>query len=206
MQNIFQTAHIIPVLTINESYTAIKIANALIDGGINAIEVVLRTPHALEAVKQIVNHFPTCQIGAGTVLSITQMEAAMAAGAKFIVSPGFNLELVHYAHEKKINYLPGVMTPSEIMLAIQNQLHYVKLFPANLAGGINALKAYSAVFPQIKFCPTGGINLTNLADYLRLNNVAAIGGSWLVPQELIKNQDWAGITQIARQSLELMEK
>jgi len=206
MQEIFKASPIIPVLTLHDLQSGKNIVQALIDGGINTIEIVLRTREALEILAAIVKQFPHCHIGAGTLLSPGKMHQAVSAGAKFMVSPGLNEELISTAENLPIPYLPGVMTPSEIMYAIERGFHFLKLFPANLAGGVAALKAYNAVFSQIKFCPTGGIDLNNLKDFSRLDNVIAVGGSWLIPQEFIRSQNWVGITKIAQESLYLLEK
>lgn len=192
-----QTKAIMPVIVINDLDDAIPLARALMAGGIHCLEVTLRTPQGLQAIEKIAQACPDAIIGAGTVVSAQQMREAKLAGAKFIISPGISSELCRTANELNLPYAPGVMTPSDIIIGLDHGLSLFKLFPADIAGGLKMLKALSGPFPNIKFCPTGGVSADNMNDYLSLNNVVAVGGSWVCPQALISKQDWQGITDLA---------
>ena len=190
---------VLPVIVIHDLETAVPLAKALVAGGVTLLEVTLRTEQGLEAIS-LMKSVPNAIIGAGTVTSATQMEQAVEAGAKFIVSPGISRELCEKAKELNVPFAPGVMTPSDIMLGLEFGIELFKFFPAEQAGGIPMLKAFSGPFPNIRFCPTGGITSTSSKEYLALSNVVAVGGSWLSPNNLIQDQDWNGIQELAEKA------
>lgn len=172
---------IIPVVKVNTEENAVKISNSLIEKKINLIEITYRTENAGKCIKKISNSFSNIVVGAGTITNIAQAKDAIKNGAKFLVMPGFDKNTVKYAIKNNIPIIPGVATPTEIMAAMNMGLHVLKLFPCNIVGGIDFLKSIKGPFPQIKFIPTGGINENNFNDYLSLENVIAVGGSWVVP-------------------------
>lgn len=172
---------IIPVVKVNTEENAVKISNSLIEKKINLIEITYRTENAGKCIKKISNSFSNIVVGAGTITNIAQAKDAIKNGAKFLVMPGFDKNTVKYAIKNNIPIIPGVATPTEIMAATNMGLHILKLFPCNIVGGINFLKSIKGPFPKIKFIPTGGINENNFNDYLSLENVIAVGGSWVVP-------------------------
>ena len=178
---------IIPVVVINDTESTIPTLKALRDGGINCAEITFRTACAEEAIKTGVKAFPDMNIGAGTVINLAQAEKAVKAGAKFLVSPGLSEEVAIFAREKGIPYFPGTVTPTEIMKAIELGLSVVKFFPANVYGGLKAIKALSGPFPQLKFIPTGGVNNDNLAEFLACDKIYAIGGSWMMKGDIEAN-------------------
>ena len=171
---------IIPVVKVNTEENAVKISNSLIEKKINLIEITYRTENAGKCIKKISNSFSNIVVGAGTITNIAQAKDAIKNGAKFLVMPGFDKNTVKYAIKNNIPIIPGVATPTEIMAAMNMGLHVLKLFPCNIVGGIDFLKSIKGPFPKIKFIPTGGINENNFNDYLSLENVIAVGGSWVV--------------------------
>lgn len=176
----------IPVVVIKELDETDKILRALKNNGINCAEITFRTACAKEAIAYAVKNYPDMEIGAGTVINADQCEAALKAGATFIVSPGFSPAVAQICKDKSIPYYPGCVTPTEIMAALEFGITTVKFFPANIYGGLKALKALSAPFPQIKFIPTGGIDRSNIDEYLAFDKIAAIGGSFFVKESLDK--------------------
>ena len=194
---------VIPVLKITRIEDAVPLARALVNGGLPAIEVTLRTPVALDAIRAIASAVPGAIVGAGTILNAKQFEAAQDAGARFIVSPGFTTALASAADKSSVPLLPGAITPGEIMLAAEAGYSLLKFFPAEQAGGMAFLKALASPFAGIKFCPTGGIEATNAPDYLALGNVACVGGSWVAPDALVAAGQWDEITALARQAASL---
>ncbi|MFK7867500.1 MAG: bifunctional 4-hydroxy-2-oxoglutarate aldolase/2-dehydro-3-deoxy-phosphogluconate aldolase [Alphaproteobacteria bacterium] len=196
----FKQKTIIPVLQINRLDDALPLASALIEGGLNCLEITLRSPVALEASAAIIKEFPDSQIGIGTILTLDQLDQTIGIGADFGVSPGMDSVLARAIGATKLPFLPGVATVSEMMQAQAAGFQYLKLFPANLVGGAAMLKAINPLFPTLKFCPTGGVNLDNLDAYLTLPNVFAVGGSWLSPPDLVKAQDWQAIKKLASQA------
>ncbi len=178
---------IIPVVVIKDVKETIPTLKALKDGGINCAEITFRTACAAEAIALGVKEFPDMNIGAGTIINLNQAKEALNAGAKFLVSPGLNCEVAKYAKEKEIAYYPGCVTPTEIMCALELGIDVVKFFPANVYGGLKALKALSGPFPQIKFIPTGGVDLTNLAEFLEFDKIYAVGGSFMMKGDIVKN-------------------
>lgn len=201
-KEVLEISKIIPVITIYDLKTSVDLAKALWDGGIKILEITLRTNEAIKAIELIANEVPQVTVGAGTVLNSKMLEEVKNAGAKFAISPGLNSIFAKEAQNIDITLIPGVATASEVMLALQYGYRNLKFFPAEAAGGITMLKSLAAPFSDVKFCPTGGINLDNMKNYLNLNNVLCVGGSWLSPKELILEKQWNKITQIAKQSLE----
>jgi 2-dehydro-3-deoxyphosphogluconate aldolase / (4S)-4-hydroxy-2-oxoglutarate aldolase len=189
---------IIPVITIDRAADAVPLARALVAGGVKALEITLRTPAAVEGARAILAEVPDAIVGLGTVLSPADLELCAQLGVAFAVSPGATRRLLVAADGSNIPLLPGVATASDLMLALDHGVDTVKLFPAVAVGGIATLKALAGPFPQVRFCPTGGITETTAPEWLRQPNVLAIGGSWLCPPDKIRAGDWAGITAIAR--------
>lgn len=197
-------AGIIPVVKIEAVENAIPLATALKKGGLPCIEITFRTIQAEESIKLIANAFPDMLVGAGTVLTKEQVDKAIAAGAKFIVSPGINHEIVKYCIDRKITVIPGCANPTDIEVALGLGLDVVKFFPAEALGGVKLIKALSAPYNNIKFIPTGGINENNLNEYLSCPSVLACGGSWMVNEALIKSGEFDKITTLTSDSVSLM--
>jgi len=195
---------IIPVIKIKDAGKAVLLAKALIDGGINAAEVTFRTDAAQEAISLIAKAYPDMLIGAGTVLTIEQAKKAVDAGAKFIVSPGFNPKVVKWCIDNGVTPLPGCTTPSEIEQAMELGLRTLKFFPAEQSGGLDKIKALCAPYGDIKFMPTGGVGLNNLNDYLSFKKIVACGGSFMVKEDYIDNCEWDKITLLTKQAVDLM--
>lgn len=191
-------APVIPVLVIDRVADAAPLARALVAGGLRALEVTLRTPAALDAIRAMVDAAPDAVVGAGTLLSPQDVQAARAAGARFGVCPGSTPRLLDAAEDAGLPMLPGVATPSEAMAAAERGLSTLKFFPAEQNGGSAVLKAWAAPLPQIAFCPTGGVSAANAPAYLALPNVVCVGGSWVAPADRVAARDWAGITALAR--------
>ncbi|MFV3128199.1 bifunctional 4-hydroxy-2-oxoglutarate aldolase/2-dehydro-3-deoxy-phosphogluconate aldolase [Niveispirillum sp. KHB5.9] len=195
-------APVIPVIIIDRLEDAQPLAEALVAGGLPVLEVTLRSPAALEAIR-IMAKVPGAVVGAGTVIAPEQVAQVADAGAKFIVSPGTYPALVDAVLDSGIPYLPGVATPAEMMYLLSRGIRHQKLFPATVVGGIDMLKAVSSPLSQIKFCPTGGVGAATAPDFLALPNVMCVGGSWVTPNHLVKEGDWAGITALAREAAAL---
>jgi 2-dehydro-3-deoxyphosphogluconate aldolase/(4S)-4-hydroxy-2-oxoglutarate aldolase len=188
----------LPVVAIDAVADAVPLADALAEGGLTAIEVTLRTPAALDAIATLQRERPKLLIGAGTVTSGAQMKQCAALGVKFAISPGITAALLEIAHELHLPYLPGTATASEVMLGIQYGWSEFKFFPAEAAGGAAMLKAWQGPFPDLRFCPTGGITAQNAAGYLALDNVAMVGSSTMLPADALKRKDWAEIAKRTR--------
>ena len=199
--SILNTSPIVPVCVINDVNDAVPLANALLEGGIKTCEITLRTPKAIEAIEAIAKSLPQMIVGAGSVQNFGQFEDAINHGSQFIVSPGLIKKVVEKSQEKNIPILPGVMTPSEILYGLNLGINTFKLFPANIAGGVDFLQAVSGPISTAQFCPTGGVSLSNMNKYLSCQNVVAVGGTWLTPLKLIENKDFKGISEIVRKSL-----
>ena len=195
---------LIPVIKIADPDDAVPLAKALIDGGLPAAEITFRTSCAAEAITRIAKAYPDMLIGAGTVLNAEQADAAIAAGASFIVSPGFNAETVKHCLARGIPMIPGCSTPSDIEAAISLGLDTVKFFPAEAAGGLPMLKAMSAPYGSMHFMPTGGINADNLLSYHKFDKILACGGSFMVKEDLIRDKDWNAITALTRNAVQTM--
>lgn len=194
---------VIPVLKIERATDAVPLAAALARGGLKAIEITLRTAEAVEAIRRVAGEVEDCIVGAGTILNARQFDEAVAAGSKFIVSPGVTRELLAAAGPSDVPFLPGAITPSEVMAAREAGLDFLKFFPAEQAGGSAFLKALASPIADVKFCPTGGISAKNAMDYLNLPNVVCIGGSWVAPDDMVKAGDWAGIEALAAEASKL---
>ena len=195
---------IVPVVKINRASDAVPLAKALCDGGLPCAEVTFRTDAAADAIRAMTEAFPEMLVGAGTVLTTAQADAAMAAGAKFLVSPGLNPAVVKYCVEKGYPITPGCANPSDIEQALALGLDVVKFFPAEAAGGLPMIKAMSAPYGNLKFMPTGGINANNLKTYLDFPKILACGGSWMVKPEMIDSGDFDGIRKLTQQAVETM--
>ena len=195
---------IVPVVKIDDAKDAVPLAKALINGGLPVAEITFRTAAAEEAIRNITTTLPDILVGAGTVLNVEQVKRAVGAGAKFIVSPGFNPLVVEYCVNKQIPITPGCSNPSDIEMALSYDLDVVKFFPAESFGGLKTLKAISAPYGMIKFIPTGGISIDNLNEYLSFNKILACGGSWMVKDELIKKGNFDEITRLTKEAVNLM--
>ncbi|MHB1273242.1 MAG: bifunctional 4-hydroxy-2-oxoglutarate aldolase/2-dehydro-3-deoxy-phosphogluconate aldolase [Rhodanobacter sp.] len=203
IEAIMRLAPVIPVVVIDDAKAAVPMARALVAGGIRAIEVTLRTPAALEAVRAIAAEVEGATVGVGTVLTPDDLAAALRAGARFAVSPGMSPRLLDAAADSDLALLPGAATASEAMSLLERGYRHLKFFPAVPAGGHKLLGAWAGPLPQLRFCPTGGISLATAPDFLALPNVICIGGSWLTPTAKLVAGDWAGIELLAREAATL---
>ena len=194
---------VVPVVVLNDAVDAIPLADALIKGGLPCAEVTFRTDAAEESIRRICESFPDMLVGAGTVLTTEQVERAYKAGAKFIVSPGFDPEIIDYCISIGLPVLPGCITPSEIAQAVKRGLKVVKFFPAEQSGGVAMIKAMAAPYSMVKFMPTGGIITKNLADYLSCDKILCCGGSWMVKEDLIKSGSFDKITDMTKEATAL---
>ena len=201
IDSILEAAPVVPLVQADDPAIAVKTARALAAGGLTVVEVVFRTDRALDCLKAVAEEVPEMIAGAGTVLSAKQAEAAFAAGAQFIVSPGLDDDVVATAQDRGAPVYPGIVTPSELQHAFNLGLSVVKFFPASIAGGVPALKALSSVFRTMRFMPTGGVSPGNLAEFLALPAVLACGGSWLTPADAIAADDYNKITTLAAEAL-----
>jgi len=201
-----QKMGVVPVVVLNDAKDAEPLAKALCDGGLPCAEVTFRTDAAEESIRIMKKAFPEMLIGAGTVLTIDQVERAVAAGAEFIVSPGFDPEIVDYCLEKNIPVLPGCVTPSEAIQAIKRGLEVLKFFPAEQYGGVPTMKALAAAFPNAKFMPTGGVNAKNLPEYLEFKKIIACGGSWMVKGDMIAAGEFDKIKEMTAEAVALVKE
>ncbi|AZT84293.1 bifunctional 4-hydroxy-2-oxoglutarate aldolase/2-dehydro-3-deoxy-phosphogluconate aldolase [Marinobacter sp. NP-4(2019)] len=201
---VLASSPLIPVIAINDPDDAVPLCQALVDGGINVLEITLRTEHGVKAIERVREAIPDAWVGAGTVTGIDQYRQVEAAGAQFVITPGVTEAILEFGLTSEVPLLPGISTISELMMGYNLGYREFKFFPAEVAGGIPALKAFSGPFPDVTFCPTGGIRRDTARDYLALGNVQAVGGSWLTPADAIASKDWAKITEIARGSLEAL--
>lgn len=200
---VLQISPIVPVVVIENIKDAVPLAQSLIEGGIQIIEVTLRSSCALEVIELIAKNVPKMRVGAGTILNPTQLEQAQNRGAEFLISPGLTIKLLEYAKKKDMPLIPGVSSSSEVMQALELGYNALKFFPAEYCGGVKLLNAFNGPFKGVKFCPTGGISADNMHSYLNLENVLCVGGSWLTPKNLIQNKEWDKITEICKRSLAL---
>jgi 2-dehydro-3-deoxyphosphogluconate aldolase/(4S)-4-hydroxy-2-oxoglutarate aldolase len=198
-----ERARVVPVVVVDDAAQGVGVATALRDGGLPVAEVTFRTAGARAAIEAIASEVPDVLVGAGTVVRPEQVDEAVAAGARFLVSPGLSAAVVRRAQELEVPILPGVATPSDIIAALDLGLDAVKLFPANVVGGPAAVKAFSAPFPGLRFVPTGGVGAANLLDYLALPSVLAAGGSWMVDAALVRAGDWSEIARRTREAVDL---
>lgn len=206
VRDIMARSPVIPVLTVTRVEHAAPLARALVAGGLDVLEVTLRTPCALDAISAMRRAVPDAVVGAGTLTKPAELAEAARAGARFGVSPGFAPELASAARTAGVPYLPGIMTPSELMAARAAGFAALKLFPAREAGGVAMLKALAAPFPDMVFCPTGGITRETAPEYLALANVACVGGSWVAPADRVAAADWTAIEQLAREAATLRRR
>ncbi|GHP47341.1 ketohydroxyglutarate aldolase [Helicobacter pylori] len=200
---VLQISPIVPVVVIENIKDAVPLAQSLIEGGIQIIEVTLRSSCALEAIELIAKNVPKMRVGAGTILNPTQLEQAQNRGAEFLISPGLTIKLLEHAKKKDMPLIPGVSSSSEVMQALELGYSALKFFPAEYCGGVKLLNAFNGPFKGVKFCPTGGISADNMRSYLNLENVLCVGGSWLTPKNLIQNKEWDKITEICKRALAL---
>lgn len=199
--NQLEKCMIVPVVVLENAKDAKPLGEALCNGGLPCAEVTFRTEAAEESIRIMNESFPEMLVGAGTVLTTDQVDRAVNAGAKFIVSPGFDEEIVDYCLEKGITVLPGCATPSEVAKAVKRELEVVKFFPAEQAGGLPMIKAMAAPYTMVKFMPTGGINPENVKDYLAFNKIFACGGSWMVKNTLVENQEFDKICELSKEAV-----
>ncbi len=200
-EKVMRQGPVIPVMVIERLEHAVPIARALVAGGVRVLEITLRTPVALDAIAVISREVPEAIVGAGTVTSEADLKAVALAGALFAISPGLAPRLLETANQGEIALIPGIATVTELMIGIELGYDHFKFFPAQVAGGVQALMAIAGPFPKVTFCPTGGISPENYRDYLSLKNVACVGGSWLVPAGAVKNGDWESITRTAKEAV-----
>lgn len=199
---IMRQGPVIPVMVIKKLEQAVPLARALVAGGIHVLEITLRTPVAMDAIQSIRREVAGAIVGAGTVTRGEELAEIAEAGAVFAISPGLTAELLEAANQGPIPLIPGIATVSELMAGMALGYSHFKFFPAEAAGGVKMLQAFAGPFPQVTFCPTGGITSANYREYLGLKNVACIGGSWVAPQEAIGRGDWARITELTREAVE----
>ena len=199
----FQELAVVPVVVLNDARDALPLAEALVEGGLPCAEVTFRTEAAEESIWKMAEKYPDMLVGAGTVLTIDQVDRAVGAGAKFIVSPGFDPEIVDYCLDKQIPVFPGCVTPSELAQAVKRGLEVVKFFPAAQYGGVATIKALAAPYTMVKFMPTGGVSTKNLKDYLECDKILCCGGSWMVKGDMIKAGEFDKIKQLTKEAVEL---
>ncbi len=199
----FHEFGVVPVVVLEDAKDALPLAEALTEGGLPCAEVTFRTEAAEASIRLMSEKYPEMLVGAGTVLTIEQVDRAVAAGAKFIVSPGFDPEIVDYCLDKKIPVFPGCITPSEVAQAVKRGMKVVKFFPAEQAGGVAMIKAMAAPYTMVKFMPTGGISAKNLKDYLSFDKILCCGGSWMVKGDMIRNGEFDKIKELTKEAVEL---
>ncbi|MCG8968551.1 bifunctional 4-hydroxy-2-oxoglutarate aldolase/2-dehydro-3-deoxy-phosphogluconate aldolase [Streptomyces sp. CL12-4] len=196
--SVLDLAPVVPVVVVDDLADAVPLARALVAGGLPAIEVTLRTPVAVDAIRAIAEEVPGAVVGAGTVITPEQVGEVVAAGARFLVSPGWTDALLEAMQGSRVPFLPGVSTTSEVVALLERGVREMKFFPAEAAGGTAYLKALAAPLPQARFCPTGGIGPASAPDYLALPNVGCVGGSWMLPKDAVAGRDWARVEALAR--------
>lgn len=199
---IFAQGPVVPVLVIKDVAHAVPLANALIEGGIKVLEVTLRTPCAVDVISTIAKEVPEAVIGAGTVTNAEQLKMVTDAGAQFAISPGLTTDLLEAGKQGSISLIPGIASISELMKGLDLGYDHFKFFPAEASGGIKAIKSISGPFPNVTFCPTGGISPHNYLDYLALPNIKCVGGSWLAPDDAMANGNWGRITELAKEAVD----
>ncbi|MFV8782317.1 bifunctional 4-hydroxy-2-oxoglutarate aldolase/2-dehydro-3-deoxy-phosphogluconate aldolase [Microbulbifer sp. SA54] len=205
LAQVLEQAGVVPVLVIESVKDALPLAQALVEGGLNVLEITLRTEAALAAVEEIAKHLPDAHVGTGTVLTAADIQRSVDAGATFMVSPGATETLLDAADNCTVPLLPGAANPSEVMRLLERGYHYQKFFPAEAAGGVPMLKSIGGPLPQVKFCPTGGVSPSNAANYLALPNVVCVGGSWMAASKLVEDKNWAEITRLAKEASALKQ-
>ena len=199
-------SRIVPVIVLTDAAHAVPLAHALLEGGIDVMEITLRSEAALSAIEAVAKAVPTMHLGAGTVTRVQEVQRVINAGASFALSPGCTDALVDAVQAAKLPFIPGVMTPGEVMHRREQGFSLMKLFPAAQAGGMGMLKALGAPIPDATFCPTGGVSPENLQDFLKLPNVAMVGGSWLTPADALATGDWKRITRLAQEATALASR
>ena len=202
-REILTASPVVPVMAIDDLSTAVDLAHALVEGGIRTLEITLRTPAGLDAIRLIKKEVKGAIVGAGTVINEKQLKAVADAGAAFAISPGLHKALAKAGDKVNIPLIPGVATPSEVQLALEYGMETLKLFPAEAVGGRALLRALHGPFPQVRFCPTGGITPQSAPEYLALPNVLCVGGSWLAPAAAQQQRDWAAVTRLAKEAAAL---
>lgn len=202
---ILEAQPVIPVLMIEDRSSAVPLARALVRGGLPAIEITLRTEAAMDAIRLVVDEVEGAVVGAGTVLNARDYDTVVDAGVRFVVSPGTTQELLDAAHESPAPFLPGAVTPSEVMAMREEGYSVLKFFPAEQSGGVSYLKSLAAPLADMRFCPTGGIGPANAGDYLSLPNVVCVGGSWVAPAALVEAEAWDKVEQLARETARIMQ-
>lgn len=203
MTSVLDLAPVVPVVVVDDPADAVPLARALVAGGLPVIEVTLRTPVALDAIRAIATLVPEAVVGAGTVITPESVTESVAAGARFLVSPGWTETLLDAMLASGVPFLPGVSTASEVVALLERGLSEMKFFPAEAAGGTAYLKSLSGPLPQARFCPTGGISLASAGSYLALPNVGCVGGSWMLPADAIASKDWSRVEKLAREAAAL---
>jgi 2-dehydro-3-deoxyphosphogluconate aldolase/(4S)-4-hydroxy-2-oxoglutarate aldolase len=204
-KEVMQISPIVPVIALDRMDDALPLAEALLEGGISIMEITLRTDAGLGSIEAISKALPQMHVGAGTVLNSSDFENAVNHGAKFVFSPGISEDLIQTSKALNVALIPGVATASEVMLAKNNGFEHCKLFPATLAGGVEILKAFSGPFSSMRFCPTGGVNLENINDFLSLENVLCAGGSWIVPKQALKEKNFKEITKLCLEAMQVIK-
>ncbi|KUL40532.1 bifunctional 4-hydroxy-2-oxoglutarate aldolase/2-dehydro-3-deoxy-phosphogluconate aldolase [Streptomyces regalis] len=200
MASVLDLAPVVPVVVVDDPSDAVPLARALVAGGLPAIEVTLRTPAGLDAIREIADAVPDAMVGAGTVITPEQVRESVAAGARFLVSPGWTDVLLDAMRASGVPYLPGVSTTSEVVALLERGVREMKFFPAEAAGGTAYLKSLYGPLPQARFCPTGGIGPASAPDYLALPNVGCVGGSWMLPADAVAARDWGRVEALAREA------
>ncbi|KAB2972470.1 bifunctional 4-hydroxy-2-oxoglutarate aldolase/2-dehydro-3-deoxy-phosphogluconate aldolase [Streptomyces sp. SS1-1] len=200
MTSVLDLAPVVPVVVVDDPSDAVPLARALVAGGLRAIEVTLRTPAALDAIRAVADAVPDAVVGAGTVLTPGQVTRSVEAGARFLVSPGWTDALLDAMRASGVPYLPGVSTASEVVALLERGVRELKFFPAEAAGGTAYLRSLYGPLPQVRFCPTGGIGPGSAPDYLALPNVACVGGSWMLPADAVAARDWGRVETLAREA------
>ena len=195
---------VVPVVTVDDAADAVPLATALVAGGLDVVEITLRTAAGLDSIVAIAAHVPDAIVGAGSVMTAAQADAAVDAGARFVVSPGFDAGVVDAARERGVVALPGIATATELMRVREHEVDVVKLFPAEAVGGTALVASLSAVWPTVRFVPTGGISAVNAGAYLSMSSVLAVGGSWMVPRDVVAAGDWNRITELAAEASALV--
>ncbi|MFD3926383.1 bifunctional 4-hydroxy-2-oxoglutarate aldolase/2-dehydro-3-deoxy-phosphogluconate aldolase [Streptomyces sp. NPDC058614] len=201
--SVLDLAPVVPVVVVTDAADAVPLARALVAGGLRAIEVTLRTPAALDAIRAVAAEVPDAVVGAGTVLSPAQVDQCVSAGARFLVSPGWTDVLLAAMEGSGVPFLPGVSTTSEVVALLERGVREMKFFPAEAAGGTAYLKSLAGPLPQARFCPTGGIGPVSAREYLALPNVGCVGGSWMLPEDAVAARDWGRIESLARDAAAL---
>ena len=202
----FEKLGVVPVVVLEDAKDAVPLATALVEGGLPCAEVTFRTEAAEESIRLMTEQFPEMLVGAGTVLTVEQVDAAVRTGAKFIVSPGFDAEIVDYCLKNEIPVFPGCISPSEVAQAVKRGLKVVKFFPAEPAGGLKFIRAIAAPYTMMKFMPTGGINPQNVREYLAYDRIAACGGSWMVKNTMIENNEFDHIEELVKEAVEIVKE